>query len=32
VVNDASLENGMLEITLERIVPDAKKPRKITIK
>ena len=32
VVNDASLENGMLEITLERIVPDSKKPRKITIK
>ena len=32
VVNDASLENGMLEITLERIVPDAKNPRKITIK
>ena len=32
VVNDASLKNGMLEITLERIVPDAKKPRKITIK
>jgi molecular chaperone IbpA len=32
VVNDASLENGMLKIDLERIVPDAKKPRKITIK
>ena len=32
VVNDASLENGMLRIDLERIVPDAKKPRKITIK
>ena len=32
VVKDASLENGMLEITLQRIVPDAKKPRKITIK
>ena len=32
VVNDASLENGMLEITLERIVPDAKKPRTITVK
>ena len=32
VVKDASLENGMLEITLERIVPDEKKPRKITIK
>ena len=32
VVNDASLENGMLEITLERIVPDAKKPRIIKVK
>jgi len=32
VVSDASLENGMLKIDLERIVPDAKKPRKITIK
>ena len=32
VVKDASLENGMLEITLERIVPDEKKPRKIKIK
>ena len=32
VVKDASLENGMLKIDLERIVPDAKKPRKITIK
>ena len=32
VVNDASLENRMLKIDLERIVPDAKNPRKITIK
>ena len=32
VVNDSSLENGMLKIDLERIVPDAKKPRKIKIK
>jgi molecular chaperone IbpA len=32
VVNDASLENGMLEVNLERIVPDAKKPHKIKIK
>ena len=32
VVNDASLENGMLEINLERIAPDAKKPRLITVK
>ena len=32
VVNDASLENGMLKIDLEHIVPDEKKPRKIIIK
>ena len=32
VVNDASLENGMLKIDLERIVPEEKKPRLITIK
>jgi len=32
VVKDASLENGMLEITLERIVPEAKKPRIIEVK
>ena len=32
VVNDASLENGMLKIDLERIVPEEKKPRTITIK
>ena len=32
VVNDASLENGMLKIDLEQIVPDEKKPRKIIIK
>ena len=31
-VNDASLENGMLKINLERIVPEEKKPRTITIK
>ena len=31
-VNDASLENGMLTISLERIVPEEKKPRTITIK
>jgi len=31
VVNDASLENGMLKINLERIVPDEKKPRLINI-
>ena len=32
VVIDASLENGMLNIELERVVPEEKKPRKITIK
>jgi molecular chaperone IbpA len=31
VVNDASLENGMLKINLERIVPDEKKPRLVEI-
>ena len=32
VVNDAKLENGMLTIDLERIVPDEKKPRLISVK
>ena len=32
VVNDASLENGMLKINLERIVPEEKKPRLIEVK
>ena len=32
VVNDAKLENGMLTIYLERIVPEEKNPRLITIK
>ena len=32
VVNDASLENGMLKIDLERIVPEEKRPRLIDIK
>lgn len=32
VVNNASLENGMLVISLERIIPEEKKPRKIEIK
>ena len=32
VVNDASLENGMLNITLERIVPEERKPRLIKVK
>ena len=31
VVNGARLENGMLYIALERIVPEEKKPRKIAI-
>ena len=31
VVKGASLENGMLMINLERVVPDEKKPRIITI-
>ena len=32
VVNGASLENGMLTINLERVVPEEKKPRTITVK
>jgi len=32
VVNDAALDNGMLTINLERIVPEEKKPVSITIK
>ena len=32
VVNDASLDNGMLQINLERIVPEEKKPRLIEVK
>jgi len=32
VVNDASLENGMLQINLDRIVPEEKKPRLIEVK
>ena len=32
VVNDAQMANGMLTIHLERVVPDEKKPRTITIK
>ena len=32
VVNDASLENGMLNITLERIVPEERKPKLIKVK
>ena len=32
VVNDAKLENGMLLIDLERVVPEEKKPRLISVK
>ena len=32
VVNDASLNNGMLSINLERIIPEEKKPRLIEVK
>ena len=32
VVNDAKLENGMLTVELERIVPEEKKPRLIPVK
>jgi len=32
VVNDAKLENGLLKITLEQIIPEEKKPRLIKIK
>ena len=32
VLQDASLENGMLTINLERIVPEEKKPRLIEVK
>ena len=32
VVNDAALDNGMLTINLERVVPEEKKPRLISVK
>ena len=32
VINGAKLENGMLTIDLERIVPEEKKPRLIEVK
>ena len=32
VVNGANLENGLLRIELERVVPEEKKPRLITVK
>ena len=31
-VNNAEIFNGMLKIALERIVPEAKKPKKIEVK
>ena len=31
IVNGASLENGMLTIELERVVPEEKKPRLVTV-
>ena len=31
VVSSANMENGLLSISLERIIPEAKKPRKIAI-
>ena len=32
VVNGAKLENGMLLVELERVVPEEKKPRLISVK
>ena len=32
VVNNAKLENGLLKISLEQIIPEEKKPRLITVK
>ena len=32
VVNGAKLENGMLQVDLERVVPEEKKPRLISVK
>ena len=32
VVNDAKLDNGMLNINIERVVPEEKKPRLVTVK
>ena len=31
-VNNAEMVNGMLKVTLERLVPEAKKPKKIKVK
>ena len=32
IVNGAKLENGMLSLELERVVPEEKKPRLVTVK
>ena len=32
VVNEAKMENGMLVVRLEHVVPEEKKPRKVSIK
>ena len=32
VVNNATLENGLLSVEIEKIVPEAKKPKTIAIK
>jgi molecular chaperone IbpA len=32
IVHDAELINGLLTVTLEKIIPDEKKPRMIEIK
>ena len=32
IVNGAKLENGMLSLELERVVPEEKKPRRVTVK
>jgi molecular chaperone IbpA len=31
-VKDAEIFNGMLKIALERLIPEAKKPKKIAVK
>ena len=32
VVNDAEIVNGMLKIALERLIPEAKQPKKIPVR
>ena len=32
VVNDAEIINGMLQIGLERLIPEAKQPKKIAVR